>query len=82
MGRLQNMMGNIQEATKWRDRIKAGALTKVLEQTAEDPASRGWILERPNGWTERDFVRAVQLRAANLPTRAIRTKALQRWMCR
>jgi hypothetical protein len=39
MRRLQNMMGNIPEATKWRDRIKAGALTKGLEQTAEDPAS-------------------------------------------
>jgi hypothetical protein len=82
MGRLQNMMGNIQEATKWRDRIKAGALTKGLEQTAEDPASRGWILERPNGWTERDFVRAVQLRAANLPTRAIPSAPVGQRRCR
>jgi hypothetical protein len=82
MGRLQNMMGNIPEATKWRDRIKAGSLTKGLEQTAEDPASRGWVLERPNGWTGRDFVRAVQLRTANLPTRAIPSAPVGQRRCR
>jgi hypothetical protein len=82
MGRLQNMMGNIPEATKWRDRIKAGALTKGLEQTAEDLASRGWVLERPNGWTGRDFVRAVQLRTANLPTRAIPSAPVGQRRCR
>nr|KAH0808280.1 hypothetical protein GEV33_014511 [Tenebrio molitor] len=53
-----------------------------LEQATEDPASRAWILEKPQGWSGKGFVHAVQLRTANLPTKAIPSTPKDQRRCR
>ncbi|CAH1378450.1 unnamed protein product, partial [Tenebrio molitor] len=53
-----------------------------LEQATEDPASRAWILEKPRGWSGKGFVHAVQLRTANLPTKAIPSTPKDQRRCR
>jgi hypothetical protein len=82
MGRLSKMAGEIHDSAAWRARVKSGPLTKGLEQATEDPASRAWILEKPRGWSGKDFVHAVQLRTANLPTKAIPSTPKDQRRCR
>ncbi|KAH0821028.1 hypothetical protein GEV33_001763 [Tenebrio molitor] len=79
---LLGRMTKLLESPEDRKRLNGRALTKGLEQTAEDPDSRGWVLERPNGWSGKNFVRAAQLRTANLPTRAISSAPIRQRRCR
>ncbi|KAK9747005.1 Reverse transcriptase (RNA-dependent DNA polymerase) [Popillia japonica] len=55
-------------AQYWREEISSRPMSRGMEFASDDPASRTWIRFPPPGWTGRDFVRAVQLRTANLPT--------------
>jgi hypothetical protein len=82
MIRLSGIAGDVPETTHWRDKIASGALSKGLEQTSEDSSSRLWISDRPTGWSGRDHVRAVQLRTANLPTKAIPSVPVGQRRCR
>lgn len=80
--RLQRMVGDVPAEQLWRDKIKSGAITSGLEQTADSAASRSWLQNKPKGWTGRDFVRAVQLRSGNLPTAAIPSNPPDKHQCR
>lgn len=82
MSRLSDMAGDIPEATYWRERIATSVLSRGLQQAAEDSASRLWVLDKPAGWSGRDYVRAVQLRTANLPTKAIPSNPVGERRCR
>jgi hypothetical protein len=76
------MAGEIHDLAAWWVRVKSGPLTKGLEQATEDPASRAWILEKPQDWSGKGFVHAVQLRTANLPTKAIPSTPKDQRRCR
>lgn len=82
MGRLQKMAGDVPGAAFWRDKISSQILSKGLEQASEDPSSRSWVDKKPFGWSGRDYVRAVQLRTANLPTKAIPSVPRDQRRCR
>jgi hypothetical protein len=82
------MAGEIHDSAAWSARVKSDPLTKGLEQATEDRASRAWTLEKPRGWSGKDFVHAVQFRTVNLLTYQghsldpQRSEALSRWLCR
>jgi hypothetical protein len=71
MNRLSGMAGDVPESAHWREKIASGVLSKGVEQASEDSSSRLWISDKPARWSGRDHVRPVQLRTANLPTKAI-----------
>ncbi|KAH0809334.1 hypothetical protein GEV33_013457 [Tenebrio molitor] len=71
MNRLSGMAGDVAESAHWREKIASGVLSKGVEQASEDSSSRLWISDKPARWSGRDHVRPVQLRTANLPTKAI-----------
>lgn len=58
----------------FREMVSTRLYTKGLEKASEDHASRSWSVRAPNGWTGRDFVRAVQLRTNNLPCKTLPAK--------
>ena len=62
--------------------IAKGAFSRGLEKAKEDPSSRSWITDCPKGWTGMDWVRAVHLRTANLPTVGIITNPVELRGCR
>lgn len=82
MSKLSDMAGDVPEATYWRERVASGPLSRGQQQAAEDSASRLWLINKPTGWSGRDFVRAVQLRTANLPTKAIPSNPVGERRCR
>lgn len=82
MRRLEAMMGNQPPDIHWAGVLKDSPLLKGLEAASEDQASRSWIDAKPPGWTGRDFVRAVQLRTANLPTAGMPSNPVDQRGCR
>lgn len=81
-GKLSSLAGEIPGQQVRREEIKSMAYSKGLEHASQDASSRSWIQERPKGWTGRDYVRAVQLRTANLPTKAGPSNPSEERMCR
>ncbi|CAH0562778.1 unnamed protein product [Brassicogethes aeneus] len=69
--RLQKLAGNVPTEQIYRAAITSDPMTTGIQISTEDPASRGWVSDKPTGWTGRDYVRAIQLRANVLPTRGI-----------
>lgn len=55
----------------WRENIVTMPMSMGLQDAAHDQTSRAWLRQTPRGWTGRDFVRAVQLRTANLATKSL-----------
>ena len=82
MATLSNMAGDVPESTFWRARIASGDLSKGVQQASDDSSSRLWISDKPAGWSGRDYVRAVQLRTGNLPTKAIPSVPVGERHCR
>lgn len=82
MSRLQTMAGAQPPDIYWANAIKEGPFTKGLEEAASDPASRSWIDAKPAGWSGKDFVKAIQLRTANLPTMGLPSNPPERRNCR
>lgn len=82
MTRMQDLAGETPHNIKWAEAIKNGPLTSGLKAAVDDHASRAWLEQKPQGWTGRDFVRAVQLRTANLPTAGIMSNPPDRRRCR
>lgn len=82
MSRLSAMGGGTPHHQIWREKIKEGALTAGLELTSESSASRGWIDCRPKGWTGKDYIKAVQLHTANLPTAGMASSPRESQSCR
>lgn len=68
INRIKQLAGTVPLDQHWRTKIKESTFSRGLEQAADNTASRGWIRQKPSGWTGRDYVRAVQLRTNNLPT--------------
>lgn len=54
-----------------REQITNNFSLKGLELACDDQASRGWIDNPPPKWSGRDYIRAIQLRTNNLPTKAL-----------
>lgn len=82
MRRLEAIMGNQPPDIHWAGVVKDSPLLKGLETANEDPASRSWINAKPPGWIGRDYVRAVQLRTANLPTAGMPSNPADQRGCR
>lgn len=82
MSKLTAMGASTPSSTHWRGKIREGPLTAGLEHAADSAASRSWIYNKPNGWTGRDYVRAIQLRSANLPTAGIPSNPPEQQRCR
>ena len=80
--KLSDLVGDIPAAQKWRDAIRECPFTKGLEDAADDQASRVWIRKIPPGWSGRDYVRAIHLRTANLPTKAMPSVPVDQRLCR
>lgn len=68
--------------TALREKIKSGFLTSGLEACSDAVASRGWIYNKPQGWSGRDYIKAIQLRTANLPTQGIASNPPEQQQCR
>ncbi|KAK9701474.1 hypothetical protein QE152_g30536 [Popillia japonica] len=66
--KIQTLNAIPSPAQYWREEISSRPMSRGMESASDDPASRAWIRFPPPGWTGCDFVRAVQLRTANLPT--------------
>lgn len=60
----------------------AGPTLKGLEQATEDPSSNNWLTYPPNGWSGRDFVKAIHLRVNTLPTVGIPSNPPDQRRCR
>ncbi|EFA13230.2 Retrovirus-related Pol polyprotein from type-1 retrotransposable element R2-like Protein [Tribolium castaneum] len=69
--KLDEMTTDTPPDHQWRENIIYSPFSSGLELSAQEPANRGWIDNKPKGWTGRDFVRAIHLRTANLPSRGI-----------
>lgn len=57
-------------------------MTAGLELISESAASRGWIGCRPRGQSGKDYIKAVQLRTANLPTAGMASNPRESQSCR
>lgn len=83
MTRLGKLVGAIPPEQHFRELIKSGVFTSELEGASEDISSRGWLQRVLPGWMGRDFVRAVQLKAANLASKGISSNPIherrRRW---
>lgn len=82
MDRLQTLAGEVPAHQRTKEAIMSGPMTTGIHQASEDTASRSWLSHKPNGWTGRDFVRAVHLRANCLPTMGIPSNPIERRKCR
>lgn len=71
VAQIHRLAGDIPAAQHWRERMTETSTLSGLETACEDTASREWVKSRPNGWTGRDYVKGVQLRTNNLPTKGI-----------
>lgn len=80
--KIHKLAGEVTSATFWKSRLDSEAMTKGLFEVTADRASRSWIRDVPNGWSGRDFVRAVHLRNGNLPTKGIPSNPPAERMCR
>jgi len=69
MARMMKLAGDIPPDQLWREAISNGPLTSGVQSAVEDTSSREWVLNRPTGWSGRDFVRAVHLRSNTLPVK-------------
>lgn len=69
--RISNLAGACPASQVWREALASGAYSKGLEKAAEDSSSRSWVMTKPNGWSGRDYVRAIQLRTNNLPSKGL-----------
>ena len=80
--RLSKLAGNVPTGQLYREAIINGPQTAGLQAVAEDAASRDWLHQKPQGWTGRDFVRAVHLRTNSLPTRGHPSNPPDQRVCR
>jgi hypothetical protein len=62
--------------------ISGRCFSAGLQQSSADGASRHWISHPPKGWSGGDWVRAVHLRTANLPTVGIPSNPVELRRCR
>lgn len=77
-----NCAGDIPAEQYWRQEIVDGPFSTDIQIACEDRASRSWIDSEPKGWSGRDYVRAIQQRTANLPTRGIPSNPPDQQKCR
>lgn len=77
--RLQIMCEN---TTNWRQRVEEAAYLNGIQTANDDQASRSWVMFPPNGWTGKDYVKAIQLRNNNLPTAALPSNPTEARTCR
>ena len=73
-------VGSIREL--WRDRLEASPMVRGIEQGDGTAVGSAWLSRRPYGWTGRDYVQAVKLRANALPSVGIPSNAPENRMCR
>jgi hypothetical protein len=82
LGRLDAMCGDIPPREHYHRAISGGFFSAGLQQSSADGASRHWISHPPKGWSGGDWVRAVHLRTANLPTVGIPSNPVELRRCR
>jgi hypothetical protein len=80
--RLDSLCGDDSPAQYHRREISGGCFSAALQQASSDGAFRQWITRPPKGWSGGDWVRAVQLRTANLPTVGIPSNTAELRRCR
>ncbi|KAK9747003.1 hypothetical protein QE152_g5694 [Popillia japonica] len=80
--RMRVLAGGGPSDAFWREEITTRPFSAGLEAAVEDLASRAWLAATPRGWTGGDFVRAVQLRTGNLPTKGLASVNPQERRCR
>ena len=69
--RLEAVVGPEAPSNMWRQNIIRCPFITGHEVTSDDAASRSWVDYPPKNWTARDWVSAIHLRTANLPTQGI-----------
>ncbi|KAJ3659927.1 hypothetical protein Zmor_011589 [Zophobas morio] len=69
--RLEAVVGPDSPSNMWRQNIIRCPFTTGLEVTSDDATSRSWVDYPHKNWTARDWVGAIHLRIANLPTQGI-----------
>jgi hypothetical protein len=82
LGRLDAMCGDITPGEHYHRAISGRCFSAGLQQSSADGASRHWISHPPKGWSGGDWVRAVHLRTANLPTVGIPSNPVELRRCR
>ncbi|XP_017768902.1 PREDICTED: uncharacterized protein LOC108557038, partial [Nicrophorus vespilloides] len=80
--RLERLAPLTDPGTTRREQIRMNPYVRGIEEAVHDVASRSWIDHPPLGWTGRDYVRAIQLRNGNLPTRGIPSNPPEHRRCR
>jgi hypothetical protein len=80
--RLDSLCGDSSPIVYHRQKISSGCFSAGLQQVSADAASRHWITNPPRGWSGGDWVRAVHLRTANLPTVGIPSNPVKLRRCR
>lgn len=82
MIRLQKLAGEVPAHQLAREALGSGPLTAGIEHAEQNTASRSWISSKPRGWSGRDYVRAIHLRANCLPTAGIPSNPIEKQKCR
>jgi hypothetical protein len=80
--RLDSLCGDDSPAQYHRREISGGCFSAGLQQASSDGTFRQWITRPPKGWSGGDWVRAVHLRTANLPTVGIPSNTAELRRCR
>lgn len=66
----------------WKELVEQRPMSRGLNASSDDAASRAWVRFPPSSWTGHDFVRAVHLRTANLPTMGLPYNTPAQRQCR
>ncbi|KAJ3639107.1 hypothetical protein Zmor_004170 [Zophobas morio] len=80
--KLEAVIGPEAPSNLWRQNLIQCPFTTGLEVASEDASSRSWLEYPPKGWSARDWVGAVHLRTANLPTQGIPSNPVHLRGCR
>lgn len=79
---LERICRPLEQRVEYRQKLMEAPTLKGLEQTNQDPASTNWQYWPPNGWSGKDFVKAVHLRFNVLPTVGIPSNPPEQRRCR
>lgn len=80
--RLTRIYRSLDQKDEWKAKLIQTPTLKGLEQAEQDLASTNWINYPPNGWTGKDYVKAIQLRFNAFSTIWIPSNLPDRHRCR
>lgn len=80
--RLGRIAPNCPPEIFWRQKVMECPITKGQQEADANVVSRAWIDNKPQGWSGKDYVRAIHLRTSNLPTAGLMSNQIENRRCR